>query len=584
MLERMAQDIEVRKAIAQRNAPASIRNEEQGLQGGMEISDVGGVPISLTDLLPVDLGASALMKGGAALAAKFAAAKAAGLSAVPLMAGTFIGKNAKTWDSITAAKAAEMKVSGHAGADTWAATHSGNPLNPPSMYDVPVDQQIVRPSDNGPAMSIVPGSAEQWAMKNKSFSPEGMRSQKIGDYTYHIEDVGGGDGIIHAVDSSGRKVGDTFFGEGDMPGFINGSVGVDPEFRRRGIASTMYKLAEDVSGKKIIPEVTHTDDATAFWNQPNRTFGTDIASSKSPYQQLVEDSRAKVKAIIPQRENLNADLLDKHLSGNPLTTEEMVQYELNGRAMEQGRGDINAANAQAQGADYAAYRGEFDTPAYHGRVIDDVIGNQIPQANRGGSVGHAYLTDDPNVSSAYALTTTPSNTLRNVNTAKEIDGYSPANYPLSVRKGSVLTDENDIYDVIPTGELSDNLSQYDSSLDYREFLTDSELKAASNKILDNFTPEYSGSSMNENLSRLFGFLEESPNYKPYLHNKFNTVMFNDHEAGGKTIVPFSQSNIRSRFASFDPLRKDSASLLAGTAAASTAPLLYDLATRNEDYQ
>jgi len=213
---------------------------------------------------------------------------------------------------------------------------------------------------------------------------------------------------------------------------------------------------------------------------------------------------------------------------------------------------------------------EWDTPAYHGRVMDDMPNNEMPDAVRGGSVGHAYLTDNPDVSSSYAMTSTPTNSssyamtstptnsIENIELAKLIKGYSPTNYPLLVKSGRQLTEKNDIYDIISPADLAEILSKYTSKLDYREFLNDKDLKEVLNGVLDMFVPEYSGESMPKNLSRLFGFLEENPVYKKDLHQKFDSLIYNDLEAGGKTIVPFDKDNIRSRFAAFDPYRKSAA--------------------------
>jgi hypothetical protein len=213
---------------------------------------------------------------------------------------------------------------------------------------------------------------------------------------------------------------------------------------------------------------------------------------------------------------------------------------------------------------------EFDTPAYHGRVMDDVTNNTIPKATRGGSVGDAYLTSDPKVSSSYAMTTTPTNNISNIELAKSIHGYAPTNYPLLVRAGRVLNENHDIYDIIKPTELADDLSQLTTKLDNREFWEEGDdkyLKEVLNNLLDNFSPEYSASSMPANLSRLFGYLEENPRYKPDLYKKFDSLIYQDIEAGGTTIVPFNKDNIRSRFAAFDPWRRNAAiAALTGTAA------------------
>ena len=47
-------------------------------------------------------------------------------------------------------------------------------------------------------------------------------------------------------------------------GFYAISVGVEPEYRRMGVATAMYDAAEEKFGE-IIPSEHQTDDARAFW-------------------------------------------------------------------------------------------------------------------------------------------------------------------------------------------------------------------------------------------------------------------------------------------------------------------------------
>jgi hypothetical protein len=321
----------------------------------------------------------------------------------------------------------------------------------------------------------------------------------------------------------------------------------------------MYKLAEDVSGKKIIPEATHTDDATAFWNQPNRTFGTDIASSKSPYQQLVEDSRAKVKAIIPQRENLNAALLDKHLSGDALTPEEMAQYELNGRAMEQGRGDINAANAQAQGADYSFYKGQYPTAPskrdYHG-TIGDTYSNEYQTLDAArsdlgfhiGTIQQAETRVKDRYGMPYQQVTDGENYMPLV-----VDKYAPL---------LKVSDDGSFH--------ADSISP---QLEKKKLLA----KGYTKKILSD--------PLGDSDPRAWDALYDAKMRDVLSQNDFSGVKYNNTTEGdGISKAITDTSKLRLPWASFDPLRAKSSSPLAAITAASTAPLLYDLATRNEDYQ
>lgn len=100
---------------ARRNAiPSALRAPEQGLQGGMELGSVGGIPVSLTDLIPADFGANALATLGKAGAAK--------LGALPIMAGIFAGKGAKTANLAALIKAEGMAKKGIPDAQIWKET------------------------------------------------------------------------------------------------------------------------------------------------------------------------------------------------------------------------------------------------------------------------------------------------------------------------------------------------------------------------------------------------------------------------------------------------------------------------------
>lgn len=54
---------------------------------------------------------------------------------------------------------------------------------------------------------------------------------------------------------------------------IPGSIKVEEQYRRKGLATAMYSLAEKLSGYRIIPNQNNSIDAKAVWNQPNRPFG-----------------------------------------------------------------------------------------------------------------------------------------------------------------------------------------------------------------------------------------------------------------------------------------------------------------------
>jgi ribosomal protein S18 acetylase RimI-like enzyme len=72
----------------------------------------------------------------------------------------------------------------------------------------------------------------------------------------------------------GNVVGSAEFASDDPDGnsgFYAIDVGVNPKYRRTGVATAMYDAATEKFGE-IIPSEHQTDDARAFWN----TYGREI--------------------------------------------------------------------------------------------------------------------------------------------------------------------------------------------------------------------------------------------------------------------------------------------------------------------
>lgn len=51
------------------------------------------------------------------------------------------------------------------------------------------------------------------------------------------------------------------------------AVEVEPKHQRKGVATSMYKYAENLTGLPVHPDDNQTDSAKALWNQKNRPFG-----------------------------------------------------------------------------------------------------------------------------------------------------------------------------------------------------------------------------------------------------------------------------------------------------------------------
>ena len=85
---------------------------------------------------------------------------------------------------------------------------------------------------------------------------------------------------------NGKRVGSAEFASDDPEGrygFYAISVGVDPMYRRMGVATAMYDAAAEKFGE-IIPSEHQTDDARAFW----QSYGKEVVGeTKQPMPQEV---------------------------------------------------------------------------------------------------------------------------------------------------------------------------------------------------------------------------------------------------------------------------------------------------------
>lgn len=93
-------------------------------------------------------------------------------------------------------------------------------------------------------------------------------TRRVGWLLLHAEPVTeDGDRQIHATTAEGGVyVGEMFYGEHPtFPGRLEGAPEVHPKYRRRGICTALYDLAEELGGAEMFPADTHSADAAAFW-------------------------------------------------------------------------------------------------------------------------------------------------------------------------------------------------------------------------------------------------------------------------------------------------------------------------------
>jgi GNAT superfamily N-acetyltransferase len=127
--------------------------------------------------------------------------------------------------------------------------------------------------------------------------------------------------------------------------------------------------------------------------------------------------------------NLNFELLNKHLSGQKLTPEEMALYEANGAKMETPQLQrYNLDNANAQGGSPESRAGilGWDTPVYHGRYKDYAKPKKDTTM---------YTSDNPDYASLY---THPSASSLGGKKQSDFEDLQPNVMPLLQRSKDIL--------------------------------------------------------------------------------------------------------------------------------------------------
>lgn len=92
--------------------------------------------------------------------------------------------------------------------------------------------------------------------------------------TYTIKEIDKDEFIVYAKMSS-KIVGELRFIKSKFKSVLKGgTISVDPNYRRKGIASSMYVFAEEKLEMKFVKsDDVLTPDGKALWDSPNRKFG-----------------------------------------------------------------------------------------------------------------------------------------------------------------------------------------------------------------------------------------------------------------------------------------------------------------------
>jgi hypothetical protein len=319
----------------------------------------------------------------------------------------------------------------------------------------------------------------------------------------------------------------------------------------------MAGLLEWLSSQK---DSATNDYADLMSNYPNaQKFGSGLIKSISEHIPTQEDYQSPEKmfdfgmSVAPMGmtvKNTNAKLLKKYLSTGKLSPKEMAEYEANGLAMETPQLQrYNVANAMAN-PEMQAYKDTLNVPGYHG-TNDVITAPDYAFSGKGADqLGSSalYTSAQPSLASGFAN--------------PDISGGNVL--PLVLRNTNKY--------------MSDELEKKLTPAQLREFITKSPDEYAlsnfgdvgyegKNKVINTAVQgyhQYGDEKLLDTLNTLNndfyrGNPEEFNKLAEKLTKKAGVVM---DTGENKIYAPWNPKDIRSRFAAFDPLRKNSSSLLA----------------------
>jgi len=466
--------------------------------------------------------------------------------------GTFIGPKAAGWDKEKAALAKKLLDEGADPVQVWKETMHGR-----------------LPGSKFPISEIDDGWAQFDESRLDTAKTIGdiLDHQKLYENYPHIKDV--------PFNYNPEHRGASYDAENNR--IILGG-GYDPAKRKNIVLHEISHIIDSHEGR---PEGgSPIDDSPMAMDTYNRLTGEALARAAQNREDMTMGMRrntypmegGKLDDVPLNRliDSYDSDIMEHNpaLPETEFSKAHKVAQEHASLPVEQGGLGLQPDNTAMDRAKALGF--DTETPLYHGRASNDLNDNYFPKARRGASIGDIYSTDYPVVANNYAMSTTPNATKKTISEAKKIPGYSPNIIPLIAKKGFYLDDSYQLSDALETKGVADLLSDYDSSLEFASMWSKRDRNNAVNDFVEKtFIPEHTGSSLPDGLKGLLGFVEDHPEYRQELLDGFDGVKFEDLEAGGNTLIPFENKNIRSCFAAFDPFKKDSANILASVLAGTT---------------
>lgn len=160
--------------------------------------------------------------------------------------GMFAGRRAKTADLNALAKAEELASSGASRDAIWNETGWFQGPDKQWRFEIDDSQANMRQS-----MGDVQADSLPMDQASRLQRARGIVIDKL-------------DGEYAAMSPDGDMMGNFIYEETPQAAFVL-DASVKPEYRRQGVASTVYGAIQDDLGKPLTPDVKLTDDGYSFW-------------------------------------------------------------------------------------------------------------------------------------------------------------------------------------------------------------------------------------------------------------------------------------------------------------------------------
>jgi len=270
--------------------------------------------------------------------------------------------------------------------------------------------------------------------------------------------------------------------------------------------------------------------------------------------------------------NLNAGLLKKYLSTGKLSPDEMAQYEANGLTMETPQLQrYNVANAMAN-PEMQAYKDTINMPVYHGTNAD-ITAMSVEGKGKTRGAG-AFVGTNPIASETYVQAFQGGNILPLLLNDKDLLKVNAKGQHWSdILTDSLYSKRKPLTDVLPLEK-----NDYTSTDELGQLAKDAGYKGITIKNLEDL-------GLNSHIFRAKDFLKDkynidvNPEFSNVSGDQFveaRNFMEDQYKKQKSDVTAINDpSLLRSRFAAFDPLRKNSSSLLASLLGATALANEYD---------